>query len=65
MVYWGNGSLMEVAHSQSKTINVVGGGPAGMQFAATAAARGHDVHLFEKEHELGGRMSCEARSIAS
>lgn len=40
----------------SKKIMVIGGGPAGMQAAITAARRGHQVDLYEKECELGGQM---------
>ena len=39
-----------------KTILVVGGGIAGMQFAIIAAKRGNRVVLAEKEKELGGQM---------
>lgn len=37
------------------TIVVLGGGPAGMETARLAAARGHRVVLFEKETALGGK----------
>jgi 2,4-dienoyl-CoA reductase-like NADH-dependent reductase (Old Yellow Enzyme family)/thioredoxin reductase len=37
-----------------KKIVVVGGGPAGMSAALTAAQRGHDVTLLEKSAKLGG-----------
>ena len=36
---------------------VAGGGPAGMEFALTAAERGHDVTLHEKEDHLGGQVN--------
>jgi len=36
---------------------VVGGGPAGMQAALTAAQRGHDVTLLEKSGRLGGLVN--------
>lgn len=39
-----------------KKVVVVGGGPGGMQAAMTAASRGHDVALFEKEQALGGAL---------
>ena len=35
-------------------IAVVGSGPAGLSFAGTAAAAGHDVTVFEALHEIGG-----------
>jgi len=43
-----------------KKVFVVGGGPAGLEAARTAAARGHRVTLFEKEGETGGwlRVGC-------
>jgi NADPH-dependent 2,4-dienoyl-CoA reductase/sulfur reductase-like enzyme len=34
---------------------VVGAGPAGLKAAAVAAARGHDVQLFEKSERAGGQ----------
>jgi 2,4-dienoyl-CoA reductase-like NADH-dependent reductase (Old Yellow Enzyme family)/thioredoxin reductase len=40
----------------SKKVVVVGGGPAGMEAARTAAARGHEVTLFEKQDRLGGNL---------
>lgn len=39
-----------------KKVAVIGGGPAGMQAAITAAERGHDVRLYEKEAHLGGQI---------
>jgi 2,4-dienoyl-CoA reductase-like NADH-dependent reductase (Old Yellow Enzyme family)/thioredoxin reductase len=40
----------------SKKVTVVGGGPAGMQAAITAAERGHKVTLYEKSEALGGLL---------
>ena len=40
----------------SKKIAVIGGGPAGLEFARVASERGHRVTLYEKEKELGGRF---------
>jgi 2,4-dienoyl-CoA reductase (NADPH2) len=40
-----------------KTIAVVGAGPAGMAFAATAAERGHAVTLFDAAGEIGGQFN--------
>lgn len=39
-----------------KKVAVIGGGPAGMKAALTAAERGHDVTLFEKNGCLGGQL---------
>ena len=39
-----------------KKVAVVGGGPAGMQAAITAAELGHRVTLYEKTAELGGQL---------
>ena len=43
-----------------KKIYVIGGGPAGMCAAFTAARRGHDVTLFEARDVLGGNMRLAA-----
>lgn len=44
------------AAEKKKKVAVIGGGPAGMQAALTAANRGHCVTLFEKASELGGKL---------
>lgn len=41
---------------QSRRVVVVGGGPAGMTAAITAAERGHQVTLLEKSGALGGLL---------
>ena len=41
----------------AKKIMVAGGGPAGMEFALTAAERGHQVTLYERENRLGGQVN--------
>ena len=46
--------------SKSRNVLVVGGGPAGMQCAATAALRGHKVTLAEKSGMLGGQLLAAA-----
>ena len=40
-----------------KKVLVVGGGPAGLEAARAAKARGHDVALYEKEAVLGGQIN--------
>ncbi|MEX0666385.1 MAG: FAD-dependent oxidoreductase [Acidimicrobiia bacterium] len=47
--------------SQTKKAVVVGGGPGGMEAAAVAAARGHDVTLLERDEELGGALRLAAQ----
>lgn len=40
----------------SRKVTIVGGGPAGMQAAITAADRGHKVTIIEKAPKLGGAL---------
>jgi len=47
--------------SARKRIVVVGGGPAGMKCAETAARRGHEVILLERREALGGQLRLAAR----
>ena len=48
-----------------KKIMVVGAGPAGMEFAITAAKRGHAVTVFEKSDGIGGNLlGFAARDLA-
>ena len=41
----------------AKKVMVIGGGPAGMEAARIAAARGHTVTLYEKSGALGGKLT--------
>ena len=43
--------------SKIKSIVVVGGGPAGLSYATTAAQRGHKVTLIEKSNSIGGQFN--------
>ena len=54
---WGEGTLKAVSTGSEKKIAFVGAGPAGMKAAALAAARGHDVSLFEQAAEAGGNFN--------
>jgi len=48
--------LLRTEAETKKRVVVIGGGPAGMEAACTAAARGHTVTLFEKHDQLGGTL---------
>jgi dimethylglycine catabolism A len=41
-------------------VRVIGAGPAGLEFARTAATRGHEVTLYEAEDHPGGRLLRDA-----
>ena len=43
--------------SEKKRVAVVGGGPAGLEAAATLTQRGHQVTLFEASDRLGGNLN--------
>ena len=43
-----------------KRVLIVGGGPAGLEAARTAALRGHDVDLYEMANALGGQVRMAA-----
>src|SRR5699024_674979 len=43
-----------LAADDPRRIVVIGAGPAGMEFARVAGARGHRVDVYEQRHEAGG-----------
>lgn len=55
---WGEGKLPAI--QDPTRVAVVGGGPAGLRFAATAARRGVRVELFERDETLGGHIKALA-----
>lgn len=48
---------------EPKNVMVVGGGPAGLMAARTAAIRGHNVSLYESKKSLGGQFESAAYPI--
>jgi len=44
-----------------RSVLVIGGGPAGTEFAAQMAERGHRVELWERANALGGQLAVAAR----
>lgn len=55
---WGHGTLDRASHP--KKVLVIGGGPAGLEYARVAAARGHRVVVLEREQELGGHVRLQS-----
>jgi 2,4-dienoyl-CoA reductase-like NADH-dependent reductase (Old Yellow Enzyme family)/thioredoxin reductase len=51
---WGASSMRKV--SSPKRVLVIGGGPAGLEYARVAAARGNAVVVYEREREVGGHV---------
>lgn len=51
----------EVTADTQRRVAVVGAGPAGLQAALTAAKRGHEVVLYERDAELGGQFRIAGR----
>lgn len=54
------GEYVMAPAARVKRVFVIGGGPAGMEAAVTAAQRGHQVTLFEKGKELGDQLATTA-----
>lgn len=47
--------------SETKKVLVAGGGVAGLEAARVAASRGHEVYLYERTGELGGKLKSVAQ----
>ena len=45
------------AAEEEKEIMIVGAGPAGLECAAIAARRGHEVHVYDKRDVIGGTLN--------
>lgn len=56
---WGRGTLTPVA--EPKRVLVIGGGPAGLEYARVAGARGHAVTVVEAAAEVGGHALLQSR----
>ena len=55
---WGEGTLDRVA--EPKSVLIIGGGPAGLEYARIASARGHNVTIYEAEGETGGHVRVQS-----
>lgn len=52
--------IRPVNAKRKKRVLVVGGGPAGLEASIVASQRGHEVVLWEKNEDIGGRLSIAA-----
>lgn len=55
---WGSGSLVPV--DAPRRVLVIGAGPAGLEYARVAAARGHHVVVCERENAVGGHVRLQS-----
>lgn len=57
----GNVNCKVVPQEQRLNLGVVGGGPAGIAFACTAAELGHNVTMYERSPQIGGQFHMAKR----
>ncbi len=50
------GAAQDSLASEARTVLVIGGGPAGLKAAESAALRGHKVTLIDRQEQLGGSL---------
>jgi 2,4-dienoyl-CoA reductase-like NADH-dependent reductase (Old Yellow Enzyme family) len=58
---WSLAERIKPVDTGALRVLVVGGGPAGMKFAETAALKGHQATLMEREAVLGGQVNFAAK----
>jgi 2,4-dienoyl-CoA reductase-like NADH-dependent reductase (Old Yellow Enzyme family)/thioredoxin reductase len=58
----GRETILPTPSVRRRRILVVGGGPAGLEAAALAGERGHDVELWESSDRLGGQLEVATRA---
>ena len=59
--YEGKAKTLPPAPEKIKTVWVVGAGPAGLEAARVAGARGHHVTVFEKKETPGGQLNLQTK----
>ena len=57
-----DGSFEITAAEHPRRVMVIGSGPAGMEAARIARLRGHEVSIWEREHQLGGKLDVASRA---
>jgi len=57
-----DGSFVIVPAEVARNVMVIGSGPAGMEAARIARLRGHDVSIWEREGQLGGKLDVASRA---